>query len=155
MNNTFVDFEETDLANWSTGYQSGKEVNYWKSLNSLDGAGVIKSTAEELLKYAEANINPPADTLGDAILLTHQITYPQTISAADFQMKGCLGWFEYSHNDIPDNTFLFHNGGTGGFNTELYINVENQTALVVLFNTDGDNFVRRDFVKELLILISE
>ncbi|MBM1108155.1 beta-lactamase family protein [Aurantibacter crassamenti] len=157
LNNTTANFAETAIENWAMGYNlKGKESDYWKTLNALDGAGVIKSTAGDLIKYAEANINPPETMLGEAIRLTHKVYFKEYETNDHTKTRNCLGWFEYINDNVPNETFRHHNGATGGFNSDFFINLENQTALILLFNknvagVDG----RQALITELLHLLSE
>lgn len=154
--NTTAYFEKTEVEKWATGYNyQGKETDYWKSLNALDGAGVIKSTAKDLLKYAEVNINPPASELGEAIRMTHEVYFMEHETSDYSKTRNCLGWFEYVHNNLPEETFLWHSGGTGGFNSELFINLNNQSALVLLFNKSATTSQREDLISDMLQLIVE
>ncbi|MGS0526606.1 serine hydrolase domain-containing protein [Zobellia nedashkovskayae] len=157
LSNTTAFFEDTNIDNWATGYNyKGKETDYWKTLNALDGAGVIKSTASDLLIYAQANITPPETQLGDAIRLTHDIYFKEYVSDDYGKTQNCLGWFKYEPNNLPNETFIRHNGATGGFNSELLINLENKTAITVLFNKIPVNSEgRQAFISELLQLLSE
>jgi CubicO group peptidase (beta-lactamase class C family) len=84
-----------------------------------------------MLKYAQANISPPPSTLGKAINLTHNQTFLNPNNRTDGSISGGLGWFLY-RIELPNDTFLWHNGGTGGFNSELFINKAKKTALVML-----------------------
>ncbi|WP_291869259.1 serine hydrolase domain-containing protein [Maribacter sp.] len=157
LTNTTAYFEDTNAEYWATGYNyRGKETDYWKTLNALDGAGVIKSTASDLLIYAQANINPPETQLGDAIRLTHEAYFKEYETDDYGKRQNCLGWFEYEATNLPDETFLRHDGLTAGFHSEILINLENQTAVTLLFNKSSINFEGREaFISELLQLLSE
>lgn len=149
-------FEETDLANWAKGYKSnGKESDYWITLNALDGAGVLKSNASDMLKFAQANIELPKSPISNSLSLCQNI-FTNIVRETNFDKTvNCLGWFSYQNKGINDETFLYHNGGTGGFNSELFINLERESGLVLLFNTDGGTEGRELFIRELLRIISE
>jgi CubicO group peptidase (beta-lactamase class C family) len=153
---TKVLFEETNLDNWATGYSpTGEEVKYWKTLNALDGAGVIKSNASDILKYGIANLNPPASSLGKAIVDIHQISYEPFDKRTNNKVNGRLGWFQLVEDKLPEQSFIWHNGGTEGFNSELYINKEKGTVLVIFFNKDSNTQEREDFKSDLLALINK
>lgn len=154
MKETTAYFEETDATRWATGYANGKETAYWKTLKALDGAGVLKSTTDDMLRYAAFNLTPTNTPVGRAVLACQTLYYPVYDVREHDKVRGCLGWFEYTNNKLPGETFLFHNGGTGGFNSELYISKKNQSALVILYNTDGSNDARQQLTSGLLKLIS-
>ncbi|HMO39317.1 MAG TPA: serine hydrolase domain-containing protein [Saprospiraceae bacterium] len=149
-------FEETDLSNWAKGYtNTGKESDYWKTLNALDGAGVLKANASEVLKFAQANIDIQTSPISNSMALCQNIYTNFVRETAYERTVNCLGWFSYENKGISNETFLYHNGGTGGFNSELFINKDKNSALVILFNTDGDTGDRQLFIRELLQIISE
>jgi CubicO group peptidase (beta-lactamase class C family) len=155
LTETTADFNETDASNWAVGYNNiGTEMPYWKTLNAFDAAGVLKSNALDMLKYAKANIAPPNTTLGKAINLTHNITYLPFQERLDGKINGRLGWFQYIINGLPNASFIWHNGGTDGFNTDLFINKANKTAVALFYNSDGDTQARRDFKLALLKLVN-
>lgn len=155
LNNTTAYFEETAIENWATGYNyKGKETDYWKSLNALDGAGVIKSTAADLLIYAQSNINPPETQLGEAIQLTQNVYFDKVFEDEDTKTRNCLGWFDYENANVPNETFIVHGGDTGGFSTRFFISLEKESALILLFNK-SDTGNRDLLISDLLQLIVE
>ncbi len=154
LNDTKTDMADTDLSRWSKGYSNGKEVEYWNSLNALNGAGVIKSTVSDMIKYGLANLNPPNTPLGNAITKTQQITFLPFTEAGRIMINGRLGWFQLIHKDLPNETFIWHNGGTGGYSSDMFINKNKGSILVLLYNTDKGTQAREDFRLELLKIIS-
>lgn len=155
LNDTKTRMAETDLNRWATGYSNGKEVDYWDSLNAMDGAGVIKSTASDMIKYGLANLNPPNTPLGKAISRTHEITFLPYTEAGRIKINGRLGWFQCIHKDLPNETFIWHNGGTGGFSSDMFINKNKNSILIMLYNTDKGTQARENFRLELLKIISQ
>ena len=147
LNDTKANFEDTDLNRWAKGYKNGKEADYLKSLNAMNGAGVLKSTSKDLLLYAEANLTPPDNTLGRAIVLTHQKSYSD-----DYEEDG-LAWIFLKSQGNTNKRILWHNGGTGGFNSWLYINEQNNSALVILFNSSIETSQRFEFISDLRQII--
>jgi CubicO group peptidase (beta-lactamase class C family) len=148
-------FSETNLSNWATGYDAdGKEASYWETLNALNGAGVLKSTAADILNYGKANLTPPNTALGKAMKEIHQISYEPFEERVNTKINGRLGWFQLIDKRLPTQSFIWHNGGTEGFNSELYINKEKNTVLVIFFNKDANSQEREDFKSDLLALIN-
>ncbi|MBO0935758.1 beta-lactamase family protein [Fibrella sp. HMF5335] len=154
LTDTKTDMNETDMSRWSKGYSNGKEVAYWNSLNAMNGAGVIKSTASDMIKYGLANLNPPSTRLGDAITKTQQVTFLPFTEAGRIKINGRLGWFQCIHKDLPNEIFIWHNGGTGGYSSDMYINEARGSILVILYNTDKGTQAREDFTLALLRIIS-
>lgn len=149
LKDTKVKFEDTDTNRWAKGYSKGEEAEYWKSMNAMNGAGVIKSTAKDLLAYATANLSPPDNTLGQAIKLTHQKAFGET------NRDGGLAWVLTAPNKKSGKRIWWHNGGTGGFTSWLFINEEKESALVILFNSSMDNGPGAEFIDVLLKITAE
>lgn len=155
LNDTKTDMAQTDMTRWAVGYAKGQETPYWNSLNAMNGAGVIKSTASDMIKYGLANMNPPNSQLGKAIIQSHNITFLPFTDGGDFKINGRLGWFQFLHSSLPNETFIWHNGGTGGFSSDLFVNENKKSILVLLYNSDTGTPAREDFRLELLKIISQ
>jgi serine-type D-Ala-D-Ala carboxypeptidase/endopeptidase len=122
--------------NMCDGHKGGKKVNFWKSLGAMDGAGVLRSSTADLLQYGVACLNPPNTALGKAMLSCQE----PTLSKAKWLSKGVqigLGWHLITPKGV-DTPILFHNGGTGGFNTNLFVDKKRDLVLVVFYNSISD-----------------
>jgi CubicO group peptidase (beta-lactamase class C family) len=154
LNDTKTDMAQTDLSRWSKGYSNGIEVKYWNSLGAMNGAGVLKSTSSDMIKYGLANLNPPNTLLGSAITKSQEITFLPFTEAGSIKINGRLGWFQTIHKDLPNESFIWHNGGSGGYSSDIFINKKKNSIVVVLYNTDKGTQAREDFMLELLKIIS-
>ncbi|MDB5130304.1 MAG: ampC 1, partial [Mucilaginibacter sp.] len=83
-----------------------------------------RSTLNDLLLYAKANLHPGTNDLSKAIELTHQVTFTKDI-------KISLAWHIIKVNGIE---YYFHNGGTNGSSSFLAFNADKDIAIVVLSN---------------------
>lgn len=105
---------------FASGHSGGQAVPHWH-IDALAGAGAIVSSARDLARFAEAHFS--ADTpapLRAAMDL-----------AATRQRGGVgLGWF-------VGNEALQHDGGTGGFRSELRLSRPDKTATIRLMNGTG------------------
>ena len=132
MSDTRLTIPAGDSLRFAQGYSfDGKAVSAW-NLKAFAGAGGIRSTAADMLKYAHANMGDAPSTLNKAIQLTHTIT-------SHVHGNGIgLGWAVYKthHRDV-----FAHNGETGGFQSFLIIDPGTKIAVVVLSNkaTDDDD----------------
>jgi CubicO group peptidase (beta-lactamase class C family) len=115
------------------GHRGGKKVDLWESLGALDGAGVLRSTTSDLLKYGAACINPPNTPLGRA-MSTAQVSTLKNAKNLIESVEVCLGWHQLKTED-KTGTLLFHDGGTGGFNCSLILDKEKKLVLVVCYNS--------------------
>lgn len=108
---------------------------------ALGGAGDLRSTAQDMLSYLEANLNPrhlasgtsrtmQARTLPAAIELSQKILAP-----ADGPMRIGFAW-EYD----PRTGDYSHAGLTGGYTTYAFFNPQGGYAAIVLTNAGSDPF---------------
>ena len=94
--------------------------------DALAGAGAIRSTTEDMLRFIQANLDPPTDPLGKAIDLAWKQHFPAKGQA--FAMG--LGW-----HIARDGQTRWHNGQTGGYHSMMLINRKLDAGVVVLCNT--------------------
>lgn len=125
-----------ELKRMAKGYHGSKEIDYWDDLNAMDGAGVLRSTTADLLKFAKANITIPALPIGKAMVECQKEAFKGKTKDTDSEMSMNLGWLNLKLENI-DEIPLFHNGGTGGFSSNLFVFKEKKMAFVVLFNSEA------------------
>ncbi|MHC4513417.1 MAG: serine hydrolase, partial [Planctomycetota bacterium] len=108
-------------------YAAGGERRLNWDLNVLAGAGAIRSTVNDLLRFAGHNLTnvPPA-------LRTAQTPYhdPGFVKRVQGALPIGLGWHM---GRLPDT--VWHNGGTGGYRSYLAIHLKKKYAVAVLANT--------------------
>lgn len=126
MNHTKITIQGTDNQYFAQGYdEKGKEAHAW-DLNTLAGAGGIRSTTNDMVKYVEANMNKAPEKLQNAIDLTQKITFSQGQNVLG------LGWH---FTTGKTHTITQHSGGTGGFRSFIGFDKERQIGVVVLSNS--------------------
>jgi CubicO group peptidase (beta-lactamase class C family) len=103
-------------------HHRGGEASNW-DLASLVAAGGIYSTAEDMVKFAEAQLDPTNE------VYSYQQETTYTISDT---REMALGWFVI-HRDNGDQIY-WHNGGTGGYRSSMTLNPDNGTTVIVLSN---------------------
>ncbi len=101
----------------------GEPVLLW-NMDALAGAGAIRSSAHDMLLYAQANMKERKNSLSKAMELTHNVTY-------DKEMTIGLGWHM---GKTKDGNYIWHNGATGGSSSYLAFSPHKKTAVVVLSN---------------------
>ncbi|RAJ32184.1 serine hydrolase [Pedobacter cryoconitis] len=128
MNSTFQHLTPESAKRFTKVYnKETKEVKAW-DFDALVGAGGLRSTVNDMLIYAENNIESKHTELAKAFALTHQVTFSKE------PMVG-LGW----HIMKPTaDTYYWHNGGTGGSRSFIIININKKTAVVVLSNSEAE-----------------
>jgi CubicO group peptidase (beta-lactamase class C family) len=125
MNDTRQFIRKNDSVRFVKGYNENGYYNGPWDFKAIAGAGAIRSTLSDMLRYANANLGMAPAQLRKAIQLTHVVTF-------DKGVKVGLAWhvIKPGQDDI-----LFHNGGTGGYRSYLAINQEKHFAVVILSNT--------------------
>jgi len=125
MNDTREYLHATDSARFAKGYDNGQYAAPW-NFKAFMGAGGIRSTAQDMIKYAQAQLGTPQAALNKDIQLTHIPTFKTPEATVG------LAW----HIIKPGNdSLLFHNGGTGGYRSYLAVNPQKKFAVVMLSNT--------------------
>ena len=105
--------------------EAGVKAANW-DVPTLAGAGALRSTAGDMLKFLAANLAPPTTAVTRALAMTRSAR--RDIGG---QMKIGLGW----HILNPfGRTIVWHNGGTGGYRGFIGLDHESQRAAVVLSN---------------------
>lgn len=121
---TLTDDQKRRLA--SPHLADGTAAANWH-LPTLAGAGAIRSTTNDLLRFVQANLHPPDDALGKAIELAWKIHQPP-LTDANFAMG--LGW-----HVARDKSTRWHNGQTGGYHSMMLVNQQIDAGVVLLTNT--------------------
>ncbi len=121
---TLTDEQQSRLAPPHSG--DGQPATNW-DFPKLAGAGAIRSTTNDLLKFAAANLHLPEGEIGKAIELAWKI-HQRPLAKGEVAMG--LGW-HIAH----DGSTRWHNGQTGGYHSMLLINREIETSVVLLTNT--------------------
>ncbi len=126
LGKTKITLNSADSSNFAFGYNSyGRQVPYWDDMNAFKGAGAIKSNAKDLILYGKTILNHESSVLKTQIDSCLNVTYESN----DLQMAS--GWLNLKFNG---NECLFHDGGTGGFNSYIVIDKAKSIVLVILFN---------------------
>jgi CubicO group peptidase (beta-lactamase class C family) len=108
MQNTRISLTPNMKKNLAMGHHDGIQVENW-DLTTLAGAGGIRSTAVDMLKYLRANMGKEKSKLYSAMQLSHKNSRAEGVTP----VVG-LGW----HTIVsPDVDIIWHNGGTGGYRT--------------------------------------
>jgi D-alanyl-D-alanine-carboxypeptidase/D-alanyl-D-alanine-endopeptidase len=94
----------------------------------LVGAGGIRSTANDMLKFAAAALDPDSPI---AAAMTTALANP--VDSGNPRAMQALGWQVV--NPEPGREVWSHGGGTGGFRTQLAIEPSSGRAAIVLVNS--------------------
>jgi len=111
----------------ATGHDDdGKPAKNW-DLGALEGAGAIRSTANDMVRYLRANMGIDPSPLADAM------KFAQTPRRdMNSRMRIGLAWITTAKG------FVWHNGGTGGYRSFLGFDAEHGRGVVILSNMTAD-----------------
>jgi CubicO group peptidase (beta-lactamase class C family) len=113
------------------GYDaSGKQVRNW-NFDALAGAGALRSTVNDLLKFLAANLGRGDSRLTGALASCHAVR-PEGEVVKD-RLRVGLAWHQ-SPLKAGGRWVVWHNGGTGGYSSFIGFVKESGTAVVVLSN---------------------
>jgi CubicO group peptidase (beta-lactamase class C family) len=129
MHDTAVNLSPEQKGRLIQGYAGPHTPVDIMDLGALAGAGAIRSTAGDMLRYLAANLHPETTSgLRAAIELQHEAR-AQTATGASI----ALSWFY----DSGTGTY-FHNGGTPGHTSYVFFDPRDDYAAVVLMNSGSD-----------------
>jgi serine-type D-Ala-D-Ala carboxypeptidase/endopeptidase len=117
------------------GHDASHGLAHAWDFDCLAGAGAIRSTAGDMLRFLEANLHPehikPDTAFQASAALPSALRLSQQLHADALPgMRIALGWLYH----IGSGKY-WHNGATGGFSSYAYFNPAEDCAAVVLFNT--------------------
>lgn len=130
MSNTRITFDDASLKRLAIGHDfDGTPVSNW-DLPALAGAGAIRSTSGDMLKFLAAQLGLQKSDLDSAIAMTHQVQYenPET---EPYDLG--LGWLLQRQGKS-----IWHNGGTGGYSSFCGMLPEKKIGIVVLGNSSSE-----------------
>jgi CubicO group peptidase (beta-lactamase class C family) len=125
LNDTVITLDDAHMARLAAGHDvDGRPAANW-DLPTLAGAGAIRSTTADMLKFLAANMGLSHSPLDAAMQLSHQVQFKNP-NGADV----ALGW-----HWIRDRKLIWHNGGTAGYHAYAAFNPEKKIGIVVLANS--------------------
>jgi serine-type D-Ala-D-Ala carboxypeptidase/endopeptidase len=131
MNSTQIKIPEEMRPRFATGHNQKLEaVKYW-DIPTLTGAGALRSTVNDLLKFIAANLGLKKSSLSPAMQLTQQVLYKTDVP----NLSMGLGWHI---SNINNKQIIWHNGGTGGFHSFIGFDKNKHIGVVVLSNSMND-----------------
>lgn len=97
---------------------------------TLAGAGALRSTANDMLKFVAANLGLTESKLSPAMESTHRARHEYGGPKAQIG----LGWILRKERD---GEILWHNGETGGYHSFIGMDKKKRTGVVVLSNSSN------------------
>jgi CubicO group peptidase (beta-lactamase class C family) len=130
MTHTAITFTPWMKEHLALGHnEQGNVVPNW-DLPTLAGAGSIRSTTLDMLKFAAANLHPERGRLQQAMAFAHE----ERSSAGAPNTSIGLNWITVH---AGADTIVWHNGGTGGYRTYIGLEPSRKIGVVVMTNSGG------------------
>ena len=128
MDSTGIKLTAEMRARLATGHnQALKAVANW-DIPTLAGAGALRSTTNDLLKFLAANLGLIDSPLLTAMRKAHQTQHDTGTPQLDIG----LGWHIFKRFDTE---IVWHNGGTGGYHSFIGFDNKKRKGVVVLSNS--------------------
>lgn len=106
--------------------QEGKVVSNW-DIPTFAGAGTLRSNAEDMLRFLDANLQDGTTPMQVAMRTSHK---PRVDTGP--KMKIGLNWVTKT---TDQHQLIWHNGGTGGYRSFLGFDTKRKVGVVVLENS--------------------
>ena len=131
LGDTGIVLDASEQERLAPGYSGGRPVPNW-DIPTLAGAGALRSTADDLLRFLTAGLGLAQTPLDSAMART-SVPRAVTGSKGDSTRMIGLGW----HILETDSAHIvWHNGGTGGYHSFAAFDPEAKRGVVVLTNAD-------------------
>jgi D-alanyl-D-alanine-carboxypeptidase/D-alanyl-D-alanine-endopeptidase len=131
MNNSSIKLTPEMQARLATGHNPALlPVPNWE-LPTLAGAGAIRSTVNDMLKFVAANLGLNKSPLLAAMQMAHQSRHETGVP--DLEIG--LNWHILKKFDT---VVVWHNGGTGGYHSFIGFDPKARKGVVVLSNSAND-----------------
>jgi CubicO group peptidase (beta-lactamase class C family) len=109
--------------NYATGHDAaGVKTDRW-TVNGIESAGAVRSDAVDMIRYARLNL----EEKNPAVLLSHQVLTPDGADP--------MGIFWGRRDSRTGGRTYTHEGGTGGFSTNIIVMPDTHFAVVVMTNS--------------------
>ena len=129
MTDTRVAFTPSMRERLALGHdENGAVVSNW-DIPGLAGAGALRSTVNDMLRYLRANIDPSHSPIAGAIEMAHAKRY----DTDNPNLSLGLAW--HIVRTPQGSTITWHNGGTGGYRTFIGFDPARHAGVVVLSNS--------------------
>jgi CubicO group peptidase (beta-lactamase class C family) len=127
MSETGITLSPSMKRHMAQGFNAiGSPVSLW-DLPTLAGAGALRSSANDMLKFLAANLDSTSVPLGAAMAMAHA---PKKVIGSNNSIG--LAW---NRVELWGTPVTWHNGGTGGFRTFIGLDLDHHRGVIVLSNS--------------------
>ncbi len=126
MDGAYVNLRPEGIRAAAGHLPSGQPTPAWRFQSDVAGVGGVRATLDDMVRYVQGQLAPPASPIGAAITLSQQPVNPGS------QPAMAMNWMMAPLNG---RTLHAHEGGTGGFSSFVAFDVQRQRGVVVLSDT--------------------
>jgi CubicO group peptidase (beta-lactamase class C family) len=128
MTDTRITLSAEQKTRLATGHTMDLNPTPNWDIASLAGAGALRSTVNDMLKFLAANLGLTKTRLWPALQKSHEIQ--RKTESADTEIA--LGWHVFKRYGTE---IVWHNGGTGGYRTFAGFDTKKRAGAIVLSNS--------------------
>ena len=132
MTSTGITLDTATAARFVDGHDARGKVTSRFDMSVLAGAGGLRSSVNDMLKFAAANLDSQGSELPQAMAAAQEPRAPTDVAAQQM----ALSW---NVDERGGNTIIWHGGATGGFFAYIALDPIHHTATVVLSNSRAKN----------------
>ncbi len=130
LDDTSVELSAEQRSRLARGHAGTAPAKNW-DFDALAGAGALRSTARDMLRFLRANLLLDETPLAPALQATHR----ERCETGQPESFVALGWHVRTKND---RAIIWHNGGTGGYRSFCGFDPATKRGVVVLSNSTSD-----------------
>ena len=145
MNTSGISVPEDIKSRYATGHIAGKEVNLEFIPETIQSAGAMYSSTNDLLKYLSANIWLIQTKINDSIQETHSIRHSFGQSSENKSLKDYIGLGWTITTDFGKEV-IWHTGSIDGFSSIIGFNPGKQIGLVILCGCNYNDFSAQQMI---------
>ena len=130
---------------FAQGHIAGKVINLEFIPDTIQSAGAMYSTANDLMKYLSANIGLIQTTVDDSIHETYLIRNSFGQSSENESLKDYIGLGWTVTTDFGKEV-IWHTGSIDGYTSIIGFNPSKQIGLVILCGCNYDDFSAKEMI---------
>ena len=144
MNNSSLFLTDGQKNNQALGHDTNNKIVPFFTANDIfQGAGMIKSSLNDMFKYLEANIGLTISPLRNAM----DLTYQKVLHQGSMGDQGLAWWIL----DLDDGQKIIYSGGnTNGHSSFIAFNQTESTGVIILFNSSNHDGTNIDMGMEVM-----
>lgn len=113
--------------------ETGQREEHYE-MPAIAGAGAMRSTTNDLLKFAAAQVGLTTSSLSPLMQRSHGVLHDDAKVRDQFEGHSALPWFDEGVWNPPGSELLGHPGSRCGSNSFVGFDVKKQIGVVVLTN---------------------